>query len=111
MLVANMPGSSSGSSGNTDGTQALMQAILAKLDRLETLEGQIRDMDQQQRAHNIAINRLERDQREIVPVGRNNDSLQRARDGPMGHTCFHKLDFPKFDGHGDSLPYLNRCEH
>lgn len=23
---------------------------------------------------------------------------------------YHKLDFPKFDGHGDPLPFLNRCE-
>jgi hypothetical protein len=29
----------------------------------------------------------------------------------MGHTRFHKLDFPTFDGGGDPLPFLNRCEH
>jgi hypothetical protein len=23
----------------------------------------------------------------------------------------HKLEFPKFDGSGDPLPWLNRCEH
>jgi hypothetical protein len=29
----------------------------------------------------------------------------------MGHTRFHKLDFPTFDGGGDPLLFLNRCEH
>jgi hypothetical protein len=29
----------------------------------------------------------------------------------MGHTRFHKLDFPTYDGGGDPLPFLNRCEH
>jgi hypothetical protein len=24
---------------------------------------------------------------------------------------YHKLDFPKFDGSSDPLPWLNRCEH
>jgi hypothetical protein len=24
---------------------------------------------------------------------------------------YHKLDFPKFDGSGDPLSWLNRCEH
>jgi hypothetical protein len=29
----------------------------------------------------------------------------------MGHTRFHKLDFPTYDSSGDPLPFLNRCEH
>jgi hypothetical protein len=29
----------------------------------------------------------------------------------MGTTRFHKLDFPTFDGGGDPLLFLNRCEH
>jgi hypothetical protein len=29
----------------------------------------------------------------------------------MGSTRFYKLDFPTFDGSGDSLLFLNRCEH
>jgi hypothetical protein len=29
----------------------------------------------------------------------------------MGNTRFHKLGFPTFNGIGDPLPFLNRCEH
>jgi len=29
----------------------------------------------------------------------------------MGQARFHKLDFPKFDGTGDPLPFISKCEH
>jgi len=29
----------------------------------------------------------------------------------MGQACFHKLDFPKYDGTCDPLPFVNKCEH
>jgi len=29
----------------------------------------------------------------------------------MGQGRFHKLDFPKFDGSGDPLPFITKCEH
>ncbi|XP_039834338.1 uncharacterized protein LOC120695086 [Panicum virgatum] len=37
--------------------------------------------------------------------------LQQRKEGPLGHTRFHKLEFPSFDGTSDPLPFLNRCEH
>ena len=29
----------------------------------------------------------------------------------MGQARFHKLDFPKYDGTGDPMPFVNKCEH
>jgi hypothetical protein len=30
--------------------------------------------------------------------------------GADGHQATHKIKFPRFDGVGDPLPWLNRCE-
>ena len=93
-----MPGRAPSTNDDMDKTHVLIQAILAKLDHLENMEGQLRDIDQQQRAHNAAINWLECGQCEIVPFGCGGDPVLQAREGPMGPTCFHKLEFPKVDG-------------
>jgi hypothetical protein len=56
------------------------------------------------------LTRLEAGQQELLHH-RAPEVLQLRKEGPMGHTRFHKLDFPTFDGGGDPLSFLNRCEH
>jgi hypothetical protein len=79
-----------------DSTKRLMEAILKRLDVLETV--------------GMWLDRLEAGQQDLLRT-RAPDLLHLRKEGPMGSTRFHKLDFPTFDGGGDPLPFLNRCEH
>jgi hypothetical protein len=74
----------------------MMVALLKKMEVLEAV-GEL-------------LTKLEAGQREILHA-RAPEVLNLRKDGPMGTTRFHKLDFPTFDGGGDPLPFLNRCEH
>jgi hypothetical protein len=74
----------------------LMVALLKKMELLETVGER--------------LTKLEAGQRELLHA-RAPEVLHLRKDGPMGNTRFHKLDFPMFDGGGDPLPFLNRCEH
>jgi hypothetical protein len=81
-----------GTSGpkDEDNTKRLMEAIL------ETV--------------GTRLDRLEAGQQNLLRT-RAPDLLYLRKEGPMGSTRFHKIDFPTFDGGGDPLPFLNRCEH
>jgi hypothetical protein len=46
----------------------------------------------------------------MTPSGRHHVPDANADDDDFLPT-YHKLDFPKYDGSGDPLPWLNRCEH
>lgn len=82
------------------------------------MEGTLSDISQQQATHNAAIAHLERQHREIVPHraddGRapQHDATHSYADGRHDERPprFHKMDFPKYDGKGDPLPFINRCE-
>jgi hypothetical protein len=84
-----------GTSGpkDEDNTKRLIEAILKKLDVLETV--------------GTRLDRLEAGQQDLLRM-RAPDLLHLRKEGPMGSTRFHKLDFPTFDGGGDPLPFLNR---
>jgi hypothetical protein len=61
------------------------------------------------------VSRVETAQREL-PHGRAPNSGRRRQEddtNPGGDfvPTAHKLEFPKYDGNGDPLPWLNRCEH
>jgi hypothetical protein len=75
-----------------DSTKRLMEAILKRLDVLETV--------------GTRLDRLEAGQQDLLRT-RAPDLLHLRKEGPMGSTRFHKLDFPTFDGGGDPLPFLN----
>lgn len=74
-----------------------MVALLQKFDVLTSLEAQ--------------LGRIEANQRQMVLQSQGPELLHQRKDGPMGSTRFHKLDFPTFDGTTDPLPFINRCEH
>lgn len=75
----------------------MMAALLKKFDVLSSLEER--------------LDRIESSQKQMILHASGPELLQPRKEGPMGHTRFHKLDFPKFDGTGNPLPFLNRCEH
>jgi len=75
----------------------LMAALLKKFDVLNTLQER--------------LDRIESNQKQMVLHTQGSEILQQRKEGPLGHTRFHKLDFPTFDGTGDPLTFLNRCEH
>jgi hypothetical protein len=86
------------SSGATETEEEYRQMMIALLKKMEVLD-----------AVGERLTKLEAGQREILHA-RAPEVLNLRKDGPMGTTCFHKLDFPTFDGGGDPLPFLNRCE-
>jgi len=57
------------------------------------------------------LDRIENTKKQMVLHAQGPELLQQRKEGPLGHTRFHKLEFPTFDGIGDPLPFLNRCEH
>ena len=81
----------------------LMEVILKKLDCLDVLDARLTELDHQQRLHSASLQRLEQRHEHVPP--------DPQRDGPMGQAWFHKLDFPKYDGTGDPMPFVNKCEH
>jgi len=74
----------------------LMAALLKKLDVLSSLEDR--------------LGRIEHAQKQMTLHTQGPSSSSSARKVPSA-TRFHKLEFPTFDGTGDPLPFLNRCEH
>ena len=77
--------------------QELMAALLKKFDVLTALEDR--------------LGRIETMQKQMILYSQGPELLQQRKEGPLGNKRFHKLDFPTFDGTGDPLPILNRCEH
>jgi hypothetical protein len=141
--------------GSGDDLQATMEAILQRLDKLDTieerigaleakllelqplqdqvtlLEGTVTEQGEQQRALHAAIDRVEREQgwqhQELHTaiehvaatqriLGQANQGRRKAGDddADTGDGAFlpttHKLEFLKFDGTSNPLPWLNRCE-
>jgi hypothetical protein len=141
--------------GSGDDLQATMEAILQRLDKLDTIEERIGALEaklpelqslqdqvtlleetvteqgEQQRTLHAAIDRVEGEQgcqhQELHAaidrvaaaqrnLGQANQGCRRAGDdgADTGDGAFlpttHKLEFLKFDGTSDPLPWLNRCE-
>jgi hypothetical protein len=89
--------SSSCSTSADDGE--LRQLMVGLLEKMKALD-----------AVTDRLARVEATQQELL-YARVPEFLHLRKDGPMGHTRFHKLDFPTYDSSGDPLPFLNRCEH
>uniref|UniRef100_A0A0E0N2U0 Uncharacterized protein n=1 Tax=Oryza rufipogon TaxID=4529 RepID=A0A0E0N2U0_ORYRU len=92
--------------------------LAAVIERLNAIHGQISDLNNQQQAHHVAIQRLERAGNDNAPhhggCDADSDSFTLGHGGDGCHgdrpPCYHKLDFPKFDRKGDPIHFLNRCE-
>ncbi|KAK3136157.1 hypothetical protein QOZ80_5BG0428960 [Eleusine coracana subsp. coracana] len=118
----------------------LMQAVNAKLECLTTMESKLEAIDNQQRVQNAAIQRLQQQFRQPSPNNdgrgysssyddgrrrdyfrdayddgqhqepyrdRYEDEWRRQPDRPVRH---QKWDFPKYDGKGDPIFFLNKCD-
>jgi hypothetical protein len=89
----------SSSSGTSAKDEELRQLLVGLLEKMKAPD-----------AVTDRLGRVEATQQELLHA-RAPEFLHLRKDGPMGHTRFHKLDFPTYDGGGDPLPFLNRCEH
>jgi hypothetical protein len=88
-----------GTSSTKADDEELRQLMVGLLKKMETLD-----------TVGERLTRLEAGQQEILRV-RTPGMLNLCKDGPMGQTRFHNIDFPTYDGGGNPLPFLNRCEH
>lgn len=64
----------------------LMAALLKKFDVLDSLEER--------------LGRMEATQANMLQCSQGPELLHQRKDGPLGQTRFHKLDFPTYDGTG-----------
>lgn len=91
-------------------------------ERFTALESRVADQDQQQQALNLVFGHVERQvacketdtDRERHSKGKSTTGSGATEDAKSGGKRFsttHKMEFPKFDGSSDPLPWLNRCEH
>jgi hypothetical protein len=95
---------------------SLLEAATEELGTQQvTLTMAVERIDTMHTTLNAKVNRVEvgqrapQDRSPLQSHGRqgNNDTDQ---GGDFVQTS-HKLEFPKYDGNGDSLPWLNHCEH
>jgi hypothetical protein len=86
----------SGAKADDEELRQLMVGLLKKMETLDTIGER--------------LTRLKAGQHEILRA-RTPEMLNLRKDGPMGQMRFHKIDFPTYDGGGNPLPFLNRCEH
>jgi hypothetical protein len=81
-------------------------------DQVTTLQATVADQQQQQAAFNIALTRIEttvHDRGLGVSTGAGRRRAAGEEDDDQDFPTVHKLEFPKYDGSSDPLPWLNRC--
>jgi hypothetical protein len=80
-------------------------------DALAAFEDTVREQGQQQIALNLTLTRVEQQLQEPARGPRRRAGTDDEEDlGGDFLLTAHKLEFPKFDGTGDPLPWLNRCK-
>jgi hypothetical protein len=118
-------GTGSGTSQEATLTAMLqwLDAIEAKLEplaplqaRVATIEEALQTHEQQHQDLSATVTRLEMTQHDLRAEHQQPDRRRPSADddvvpGSNVVPTAHKLEFPKFDGNGDPLPWLNRCEH
>jgi hypothetical protein len=111
-------GTGSGTSQEATLTAMLqrLDAIEAKLEPLATIEEALQTHEQQHQDLSATVTRLETTQHDLRAARQQPDRRRpSADDGAVPGSDImptaHKLEFPKFDGNGDPLPWLNHCEH
>jgi hypothetical protein len=84
--------------------------------KVDSLSGTLRDIDQQTRAHNLAILKLEAGDR---PAASGKDGILSSKGLPPLSSStpaddrpprYFKMEFPTYDGEVDPLSWLNRCD-
>jgi hypothetical protein len=89
----------------------MMQPLVPLRDQVATIEVTLAEQGQQQQLMNVGLLRAERTLRN-QDNGRPPNGRCRGDDeeDDEGFSTTHKMKFPKYDGMGDPLPWLNRCE-
>jgi hypothetical protein len=93
-----------------------IRPLVPLADTTANLEATVADQGRDQTALHVTLTWLEATVCDLGRANANNQGRRRApgtddedaSDGIMPST--HKLEFPKFDGSSDPLPWLNRCE-
>jgi hypothetical protein len=86
---------------------AMFKPILEKLNSIDALDAKVADIGRRVNNHQAVLEHLESSRENNQ--GRN--SAQFNRNVEMrGTPTLHKPDFPKFDGKGDPLSFIHRCE-
>jgi hypothetical protein len=116
------------------GMEEKIKPLQPLIDVVKKLAVQVTDQGQQQHALNLALLRLEHGDDAPLPQheagvasrtthtnhtsidgsaipNRRRPPFEEVEDGGDFLPTYHKLDFTKFDGSSDPLPWLNRCEH
>ena len=93
---------------------AEQKALAVKVD---SLSGTVRDIDQQTRAHNLAILKLESGGESPAASGKDGSlrskglpSLSSGISADDRPPRYFKMEFPTYDGEVDPLSWLNRCD-
>jgi hypothetical protein len=96
--------------------EAMMHPLVPLKDQLAALAMVVQDQVQQTVALNLAIIRVEWEQRNGGDDRGHNNGCRHPGDGANdeeaseGLRTMHKMEFLKYDGVGDPLLWLNRCE-
>jgi hypothetical protein len=96
--------------------EEMIRPLVPLADTITNLEATITDQGRDQTSLHVALTWLEATVRDLGRANANNQGRHRAPgtdDEDAGDDIApstHKLEFPKFDGSGDPLPGLNRCE-
>jgi hypothetical protein len=85
----------------------MMRPLVPLRDQVAAIETTITEQGQQQQLMNASLLRAERAQENGRPP-----SGRRCHDDEEddGFPTSHKMEFLKYDGVGDPMPWLNRCE-
>jgi hypothetical protein len=80
-------------------------------DLVAALENMVCDQGQQHIALNLALQRIKRQVQDPCCASCHRNRAEDDEDlGSVFLPTTHKLEFPKFEGMGDPLPWLNHCE-
>jgi hypothetical protein len=86
---------------------AMFKLILEKLNSIDALDAKVVDIGRCVNNHQAVLERLQSSQEN----NQGQNSAQFNHDVEMrGTPKLHKPDFPKFDGKGDPLSFIHRCE-
>jgi hypothetical protein len=94
--------------------EEIVRALQPLREQVPLLAATVTEQGQQQIALQLALGRVENSLADPGVPRPSRCSVAQGNDEEAGEDFVpttQKLEFPKFDGTGDPLPWLNRCEH
>jgi hypothetical protein len=99
---------------------AQLKSMKVSVDQLPAIKANVSELKNEVTTHNLAISRLEKssssdgkkpDESDAEnSKAPSNPNPKQCRDEDCYQLRYAKLDFPKFDGICDPLPWLNKCK-